>query len=123
MTRSALSASMRGEAGFALVEVTVAAAILTVVLIPITAVGVGFLSAPPLRHELQALSLARGWMEESLHVRAFTDSTGRSADGRWRLRRTAVRHDGLVTLTVEIYRASDAAPRITLTTVRPAEPP
>ena len=123
MTRSGVCATTRNAAGFALAEVTVAAAILTVALIPIAALVVGFSGTPHLRHEMTALALAREWMEDTLYDRAYTEATRLSADNRWRLHRTAVHQGELVTLTVRVYRATDSEPRITLTTVRPAEPP
>ncbi len=106
------------EAGFSIIEVTVALALLVTVLIPLSSFTVQFIGERRNERELRALALGRQYMEETLHLKTYNADQRWTADRKWRMRKTVTRIGDQVIIAVDVFRATEPVPYLHLMTLR-----
>ncbi len=106
------------EAGFSIIEVTVAMALLVTVLIPLGSFTVQFIGERRNERELRALALGRLLMEETLHLESYGSEERWTPDRKWRMRKTVTRTGRQVRIIIQVYRHPHPDPYLRLFTIR-----
>ena len=106
------------EAGYSVIETTVALAILVTVLVPLAAFILQLLTAKQARQEIEAYLLAQEVMEETLTKEAYTPLDTLYRDGRWQVQREIYEHASGVGITIGVQRSNNTLRSVTFSTFR-----
>lgn len=101
------------EDGYTVLESTIAAALLSTVLVLVIGTLVVFTSRHAQRDRIAGLAVAQHALETSIDREQYEPASWATQDGRWALERTAHEEEGSVTVTVRVWRTRNADPEIT----------
>ena len=105
--------TLSGEDGYTVLESTIAAALLSTVLVLVIGMLVVFTSRHAQRDRIAGLAVAQHALETSIDREQYEPASWSTQDGRWALERTAHEEEGTVTVTVRIWRTRNANPETT----------
>jgi len=117
--RSSREDILSGEGGYTVLESTIAAALLSTVLVGLIGALVVFTSHHAQRDRIAGLAVAQHALETSISQENYEPALWATPGGRWVLERIARDEEGTVTVTVRIWRTRNADPEATRRT-RPA---
>ena len=113
-----LLAFHREEAGYSLIETSVALVLLVAVLIPLGAFVIGIVSQPLARKTIIAQQLAQQIMEESLAEKRYAPLDSMTLEGKWQILQTVKSEGELVVIRVRVKPHNKTMPRAQFTTIR-----
>jgi type II secretory pathway component PulJ len=105
--------TLSGEDGYTVLESTIAAALLSTVLVLVIGMLVVFTSHHAQRDRIAGLAVAQHALETSIDREHYEPASWSTQDGRWALERTAHEEEGTVTVTVRVWRTRSANPEAT----------
>jgi len=117
--RSSREDILSGEGGYTVLESTIAAALLSTVLLAVIGALVVFTSHHAQRDRIVGLAVAQHALETSIDQEHYEPASWTTPGGRWALERIALEEEETVTVTVRIWRTRTADPEATRRT-RPA---
>lgn len=107
------------ENGYTVLESTIAAALLSTVLVLVIGTLVVFTSHYAQRDRITGLAVAQHALERSIDREHYEPAFWATHDRRWAIERTAREEEGTVTVTVRVWRTRKADPAASRRT-RPA---